>query len=318
MKNIFLLLVSALLFSCNHSATQQANAYKVNPSAISIGGGNKVIFLDDYYTAYIKAIKDGYKNQDSLYKNIVQYPIVNNYFSSSEYSSLVEYHFHSVTDTTKIQTMIAAIKAKEDKIEKLLLPALMSCNKCLKNDSMTIYIQPFEGGNAESIMKKMNGIMAVTAGSKQIMLTIDPEVDSWSDRIAATLAHEYHHAYWTKTNFKKVTNKWDMLSYLVFEGRADSYAHFIYPMTKVPAWDTTLNDKEKADLWAKIKPQLQSTDMNFQREVMFGGRDSYPIWGGYCLGYAIVQSALKNNPKLTPEEWTNMSPEKILEMSDYK
>jgi uncharacterized protein YjaZ len=317
MKPLFAVIVlCTIIFGCNQPAPQNVN--KVNPTAYSIGGGNKVVFLNDYYLAYIKAIKAGSKNLDSLYKNIVQYPIMNNYFSSSEFSQLIEYSFHPVTDTSVIKGRILAIKAKEAKINGLILSALVSCNKYLKDDSMTIYIQPYEGGYPEDIVKKMNGIMAVTAGSKQIILTIDPEIDSWSDRIATTLAHEYNHAYWTKMDFKNPANKWDMLNYLIFEGRADSYCHFIYPHADLAAWDTALSDKEKADLWVKLKPKLQSQDMSFQREVMFGGRDGYPIWGGYCLGYTIVQSALRNNPNLKPEEWAILSPEKILEMSDYK
>ena len=51
------------------------------------------------------------------------------------------------------------------------------------------------------------------------------------------------------------------------------------------------------------------------------GEDSakiFPKWSGYIIGYAIVQSALKNNTQLTPEEWSSLKPEDLFKMSDYK
>jgi uncharacterized protein YjaZ len=311
MKNILTILLIILFFACKQSASQPAN-----PTPYSIGGGNKVVFLGDYYTDYLNAVKAGSKNKDSLYGNKIQGPIISNYFSSCEYSRLVGFQFYSpIQDTTGIRDRISIIYNNREKIEKIIAATLKDCNKYLKNDTLTIYIQPFPGGYMSKIIKRMNGIAGITAGSKQIMMTIDPEVNSWSDVLAASLAHEYNHAYWTKMNYKNLHN-WNLLSYLIFEGRADSYSHIIYP-DRIAPWDTALSVNEKSDLWIKLKPKLQEVDPGFQRGVMFGSKE-YPIWGGYALGYAIVQSALKNNPKLTPEEWTNLDPEKILEMSDYK
>ena len=161
----------------------------------------------------------------------------------------------------------------------------------------------------------MGGITAVTAGSKQILMTIDTSVRTWKEILKYAVAHEFNHSYWTKLNFSKSAHL-TLLDYLVFEGRADSYAHLIYPDIQCP-WTNALMANDEADLWNKIKPNLQSEDGTMMRGVMFGSAD-YPMWGGYTLGYHIVQSALKNHPELKPEEWASMAPEKILEMSDYK
>ena len=160
----------------------------------------------------------------------------------------------------------------------------------------------------------MSGIMGLTAGSKQVLLTIEPEVAGWEEMLEYAVAHEYNHMYWTKLNFGKST-KWTLLDYLVFEGKGDSFAHLLYPKVKAP-WTNALNKKEQNDLWNSIQPKLQSEDVPFQMEVMFGSRN-YPYSGGYTIGYNIVQKALKST-KLTPEDWINLNSEKLLEMSKFR
>ena len=318
MKKLLALLPILFLFACKQSVTKQVDTIKINPTIYSIGNGNKVIFLCDYYDDYLKAIKAGYKNHDSLYRMKIQDPICNRYFSKCEYSEFISYAEFSnpIQDTVGLENRISYIDSNKEKIEKILSDAFINCHKYLRDDSITIYIQPSEGGLMGKVIKRMGGIAGFTGGSKQILLTIQPEVSTWSDMLADALAHEYHHACWTEKYYNTQPSR-DVLFDMVFEGRADSYAHILYPNI-ITAWDTILSAQQKIDFWNKIKPDIHNTDMSLYPKVMFGGRDGYPIWGGYCLGFDIVQSALKNHPELAPKEWTKMSPEKILEMSDYK
>jgi uncharacterized protein YjaZ len=320
MKTTIPFLCFIILFACNQPAkqetkTQQPQLSKTNPTPIPLEGGNKIVLLTDFYTDYMNAVKTDFKDKDSLYKAKISWPIYNKYFANGEYASLAQMNYYMpIMDTTGLAARVAELNNKKEDLIKLVTASLAACNKYLRNDSITVYIEP-TGGNNKKISDKMNGITAVTTSSKQILLSIDPSVSSWTSMLPYTLSHEFNHTYWTVHNLK-TTAKFTMLTYLVFEGRADSYAHFVNPTIDCP-WANILTDKEKAEQWAKIKPQLQSEDSQFQRQVMFGS-NGYPLWTGYCLGYNIVQSALKNNPKLTPEEWTSMEPEKILEMSDYK
>lgn len=165
------------------------------------------------------------------------------------------------------------------------------------------------------IIQGMSGIMGLTAGSKQFILTIEPDILGWENMLEYAVAHGYNHAYWTNENFGKST-KWTLLDYLVFEGRADYFAHMLYPDVIAP-WLMALTETQKSDLWNNIKPNLQSEDIGYQMEVMFGSRN-YPAWGGYSLGYDIVLSALANNKDLKAVSWTNLEADKILELSKYK
>ena len=287
--------------------TTLGNVFGQNPH-------NKIIFLNDYYSAYADAAKNDIANRDKTYKKKIQTPIFNAYFLRSEYSGIVKRSFASpIHNTTELRKTIERISVNKEKIKNKIMLALQKSNTYLKNDSLTIYILPSNPDNKE-IMQRMSGVMGLTAGSKQILLTIDPEIPGWEEMLEYAVAHEFNHAYWTKMNFGK-SSKWTLLDYLIFEGRGDSFGHQLYPKVKAP-WTFALNEKDKAGLWRKIKPELQSEDIPFQMEIMYGSRN-YPAWGGYTIGYAIVQSALKYT-KLAAENWTNLSSEKILEMSGYK
>ena len=218
-----------------------------------------------------------------------------------------------IQNTPELKKTIERINSNKKRIESKIRSALEKSNTYLKNDSLTIYILPANPDN-KAIMQGMSGIMALTAGSKQILLTIEPEILGWEEMLTYAVAHEYNHAYWTNINFGKST-KWTLLDYLFFEGRGDSFAHLLYPKVKAP-WTSALNEKDKAVLWNRIRLKLKNEDIRFQMVVMFGSGD-YPFSGGYTIGYNIVQQALKRRT-LTVANWTNLSSEKLLEMSGYK
>tara|TARA_R110002096_G_C14656612_1_gene727036 strand:+ start:4028 stop:4936 length:909 start_codon:yes stop_codon:yes gene_type:complete len=275
---------------------------------------NKIIFLNDIYSDYTETAKNQISNLNNVYKDKIQSSIINRYFLKSEYSGFVnDYLSAPIQNTTELKKAIERINSNKKSIERKIRSALEKSNTYLKNDSLTIYILPANPDN-NAIMQSMSGIMGLTAGSKQILLTIEPDIVGWEEMLEYAVAHEYNHAYWTNINFGKST-KWTLLDYLIFEGRGDSFAHLLYPKVKAP-WTSALNEKDKEDLWNKIKPKLQSEDIHFQMEVMFGSRN-YPFSGGYTIGYEIVQQALKSST-LTAEDWTNLSSEKLIEMSGYK
>jgi len=287
-------------------------------SFVSIFGqnsNNKIIFLNDIYSDYTETAKNqisDLNDLDNVYKDKIQSTIINRYFLKSEYSGIVnDYLSAPIQNTTELKKAIERINSNKNRIESKIRSALEKSNTYLKNNSLTIYILPANPDN-KAIMQSMSGIMGLTAGSKQILLTIEPEIVGWEEMLEYAVAHEYNHAYWTNINFGKST-KWTLLDYLIFEGRGDSFAHLLYPKVKAP-WTSALNDKE--ELWNRIRTKLQSEDIHFQMEVMFGSRN-YPFSGGYTIGYEIVQQALKSST-LTVENWTSLSSEKLLEMSGYK
>lgn len=239
---------------------------------------NKIIFLNDIYSDYTKTAQNqisDLNDLDNIYKDKIQSTIINRYFLKSEYSGIVnDYLSAPVQNTNELNKAIERINSNKKRIKSKIRSALEKSNTYLKNDGLTIYVLPANPDN-NAIMQSMSGIMGLTAGSKQILLTIEPEIVGWEEMLEYAVAHEYNHAYWTNINFGKST-KWTLLDYLIFEGRGDSFAHLLYPKVKAP-WTSALNEKDKEDLWNRIRAKLQSEDIPFQMEVMFGSRN-YPFF----------------------------------------
>jgi uncharacterized protein YjaZ len=306
MKNLFLLIILVLL-ACNSA---KKNNNEIHSNLTKKASFPQIIFLNNYYFKYLQDLKNNPYNEDSLFNFDIKYPIIQK-FKNSEFIYLLNYQLsYRPKDTTGLRTRIEVLNKEKLQISKIITQTLSRCKKYLPNN-VIIYICPVM--NSNKIINEMNGLDGFTAGSKQILISIDPNVRKWESWLPYTVSHEFNHAYWIKKNFTRTTT-WTLLSYLIFEGKADYFAHFINK-TQLGSWDTALTLDQKKELWKELKNKLDTTDRYFQSNVMFG-LNGYPQWCGYSIGYSIVSSALKNYPKITPEQWTNMDPEKILKLSN--
>ncbi len=275
-----------------------------------------VVFAISYYTQYISEIKkDTTNNYKKLFLDIVRTPIFQRFFMQSEYASFVyEDLARPSLDIPHLKKTLVGINSNKKEIEKIIKKALNKCNQHLKSDKVTIYVIP-PSSELKTMMGTMQGILGFTAGSKQIIISIDTSIEGWKKMLPYAIAHEYNHMYWTKENFAKLT-QWTLLDYLVFEGRGDYFAKLLYPKVNTP-WTASLTPEEKQKLWIDIQPHLDNQDFSFQAEVMFGSQ-RFPAWGGYALGYDIVQSSLSKDKSTFPNAWVNYNSQKLLNSSDYK
>ena len=303
MKNVLKINSLAVLLLANLTATF---AQKIP---------DEIIFLTDVYTTFINEVKTKNESPESVDRETIQTSICDRYFRKSEYAEIVkDFIATPIRNTSELKKSIDRISLNEEMIKAKIIGSLKKCRQNLDNDSLTIYIIPVNP-DSRQIIEAMSGIMGLTAGSKQIILTIEPSISGWENMLEYVVAHEYNHAYWTNVNFGK-SFKWTLVHYLVFEGRADYFAHLLYPNVTAP-WTMALTENQKSDLWNRIKPNLQSEDIGYQMEVMFGSRN-YPVWGGYSVGYDIVVTALTNSKNLKAVSWTNLRADKILALSNYK
>jgi len=220
-----------------------------------------------------------------------------------------------VPDTTSLDSIISGIETNKVLIENKIIHTLTDCRGYLKNDSLTIYIGP-SNKRMKGIVGDCGGIYSWCIGNKDIILMIDPQIQGWIGLLPFSIAHQYQHAYsWTKMNLGALLAM-NLMDRIVAEGKADWYAHVLYPDVKMP-WDTALSDEGLQYQWSRIKAEMRSEDYYQIQGIMFGS-DNYPEFTGYSVGFDLVQSALKKNAALTPEQWSNESPALILEMSEYK
>ncbi|TXE16413.1 hypothetical protein ES692_12855 [Psychroserpens burtonensis] len=224
--------------------------------------------------------------------------IYNKYFKKSEYSAIFKDFIASpINNFFELKQSIDRISINKTTIENKIIGAINKSRLSIFNESLTIYVLPVNP-NFKQVVAGMSGIIGLTAGSKQIILTIEPDILGWESMLEYAVAHEFNHAYWTNLNFGKSTN-WTLLDYLVFEGKGDCFAHSLYPSVIAP-WTMALTENQISDLWNTIEPNLQSKDIGLQTEIMFGS-NNYPVWSGYSVGYDIVRTALENNKNLKAE-----------------
>ncbi len=283
--------------------------------SIAQQNSDKVIFLTDHYTSYIDKAKFKEQDADKIYKEEILDNLFATHFQKSENADEVkESLLKTVKNRAELKNSIELILYKKTHIKAKIVEVLNRCRQKLENSGLTIYIMPSDPDN-RAIMNRMSGIMGYTAGPKQIILTIDPSCDGWEPMIDYTFAREFTHAYLLGLKEDK-SKKRTLLEYMMYEGKADAFAHILYPNAKAP-WTKSLTEVQKTETWNKIKTKLESNDQVYQSDVMYGSAD-FPLWTGYTLGYSILQSAFKNDPNLLRQKWTDIPDKEILEASSYK
>lgn len=152
------------------------------------------------------------------------------------------------------------------------------------------------------------GLTAVTLGTGKIIVSINPTVENWEQLLPYTLAHEYHHSVWTSRNFE--TSDFTPLEYLIFEGRADSFAKESFPNTKHP-FINSLSKEQENKVWGLLKSELHVRNSHLNDKMMSGAND-IPTGSVYSIGFSIIESFKKNNPQIDDNELIDMTPEQIL------
>ncbi len=274
----------------------------------------KIVYLTPQYTKFVDGVKADYQNKRKIFDEILLDPLVNGDFSKCEYLDMFRFGYsYFVPDTVGMPRIINDINKNKAEIDEAIHKAITKSNTYITNDSITFYVQPPNIANSD-ILTRMGGVSGMAVGSKHILLSIDPSVANWKESLEHAVAGECYGSYWTKKNHDS-TFKWTVLRYLVYVGKANAFRLMVYPTANTP-WVKALDEPKKAEMWAKIKPKLNTRNFFYISEVMFGSKD-YPLWTGFTIGYCIVNDALIKNPNLKFEDWDKLDAEKIVEMSGW-
>lgn len=274
----------------------------------------KVVLVDEEVREYITSARENKGDLDKLYREIVCEPIWNEIGRDEGSFGWTIYYFNTIRKLDLLENEMD-ILVKED-VVSMVEDTLEECNKFLPSVNTTVYIFPYDPTD-RTFTYNARGVGSFTTfgRGREIFLFINPTHGGWKERIKYAVAHEYHHSTWMYKNYREY--EVTLLDYLILEGRADSFANIVYPEAEV-SHTTSISLSQERKLWEKIKPNLDSTDTNYNQKVIFGDYEEFPHWTGYTIGYNIVQEYIKNNPKVSIEEWTNMEVKDILENSGYE
>jgi len=216
-----------------------------------------------------------------------------------------------ITNLAGLESEIAKLSENNAAVHQAIDIVFAKAEKLLPAPDTQLCV--FAADPESTIIRDMGGISGVTAGAGKIIFWVRPD-GNWRDWLPFTFAHEYHHSAWTALHSDDLP-LFDLAEYLIFEGRADSFAHVIFPQ-QVAAWDKALNPEQEAAAWKQMKSDLDSPDMMAQRRYMFGGQ-GVPRWAGYAIGFHIVQAYLHTHPGATVEDWTKLNAHALIDQSGY-
>ncbi|WP_372652505.1 DUF2268 domain-containing putative Zn-dependent protease [Draconibacterium sp.] len=299
MKHIIYILGLISFISCSNSDIDFERASLiVNNQKIELLTANEI--FENYLI----------KKSDYL-SNVISH-IENEFLENAEYPFIIESIKTEITPDEKLFGFTEKIKNIDFK--KLTEPFLNKIIAELPGPDTKILFIPSNPAFVDFFRNYQIGVTAITVGTGKIIVSIDPTSNNWQEQLPYVLAHEYHHSVWTSRNFK--TKDFTPLEYLIFEGRADSFAKQLYPEVNSP-WTNMINQVEEKKVWKIIKPELnkRETKMN---DLMMIGNDEIPYCSGYTIGFNIVKKFKENNPNINDKSLIDMEPEIILELSEYE
>ncbi len=201
----------------------------------------------------------------------------------------------------------------EQFVEKAYGEIIQKLPPCVSQHVVCIY-----AANPDNQWVREQGVVGEGVG-ENILLNINPLGKDWSRLIPYVLAHEYHHAIWGNNYFGvKRKTYMDLLTGLLIDGEADSFAKMLYPEAQ-PGWISALTPEEETIQWARMQAYLWGNDEVVYERFFFGDSDSGTPGGtAYTIGYHIVQGYLTQHPEQSVIDLMNKEAREILAESGYK
>ena len=273
-----------------------------------------VVLAFEGQAEYVSAAKaDPESDLKMLFQEHVVEPYWRQCAEGSEYGDIAQRAVaNPIRDLDGLEQMIQTLKDSE--IERQIEEAYEQAKNHFPGEATTVCVSAIDPENM-FVRDRMNGVTGFSPGSGKIWLQVYPQGD-WEKWIGYTVAHEHHHST-TTSRYYDEGGAFNLLNYFIFEGRADTFAHQMYPELVGP-WTDALTEEEEKGQWENIQGILNATSDVTLGDYMFGNpRRDIPVWTGYTIGYAIVQDLLEKQPDLSIEDWSAMEAEDILEESGY-
>lgn len=304
MKSIYFLSVTLLLASCSPAA-EKPKTYD-----ISFTHEKQEIHIVPLYKAYddyIQAVSKQPEDNEALYKKYVlgakNDVIKKEQLQAMPVPSIYEQPSENIKDLKQMNTYL---KKHHQHIMKQIKSSLLTSMKQLPRDEkLVVFVSPTTPLEHDDA-KRYGGVSGVAQGNNSMSLFFLKDFSKES--LLNTTAHEYHH-----TVALDEPNRATILDYIILEGKAEFFAHKLYPMESSEAIAPLL-DHSLEHVISELNAERLTTD-----DLFFGNYEKQiPSFTKYRLGYMIVSDFMKQHPEISLKEWSRMSSVQILEKSSYK
>lgn len=304
MKSIYLLSATLLLASCSPSA-EKPETYDI--SFTHEKQEIQIVPLYKAYDDYIQAVSKHPEDNEALYKKYVlgakNDVIKKEQLQAMPVPSIYEQPSENIKDLKQMNTYL---KKHHQRIMKQIKSSLLTSMKQLPRDEkLVVFVSPTTPLEHDDA-KRYGGVSGVAQGNNSMSLFFLKDFSKESLR--NTTAHEYHH-----TVALDEPNRATMLDYIILEGKAEFFAHKLYPMESSEAIAPLL-DHSLEHVISELNAERLTTD-----DLFFGNYEKQiPSFTKYRLGYMIVSDFVKKHPEISLKEWSRMSSVQILEKSSYQ
>ncbi|MCL1701872.1 DUF2268 domain-containing putative Zn-dependent protease [Lysinibacillus sp. Bpr_S20] len=173
-------------------------------------------------------------------------------------------------------------KLKKQNVWEVVQKEFIYLKEKWSGPNIPIYIFPI---TQEQAITKKNGVAYPNA----LFLYIE-ELEK--QELKALFTHEYNHVcrlHYLNKSLDEVT----LLDSLILEGLAECAVEEIYGDKWLAPWLKYYSLDEMLKIWEEhFLPQMNSQGLNNHVEFLYGGK--LPQWIGYCIGYEIVRTYIKN------------------------
>ncbi|MFP3918080.1 DUF2268 domain-containing putative Zn-dependent protease [Lysinibacillus telephonicus] len=137
--------------------------------------------------------------------------------------------------------------------------------------------------------------------------------------LKALLAHEYHHIC-RLSHIKKAPQEIELIESLIIEGMAEWEVEKLYGEAGLSPWTKQSSFEELKEQWQKYyAPNMYLLGVENHYSFLYGDESlGLPSWIGYCIGYRIIESYVKNVGSVESSVFYRISSEKIIQGSDFK
>ncbi|MFJ6209094.1 DUF2268 domain-containing protein [Lysinibacillus sp. NPDC092081] len=174
-------------------------------------------------------------------------------------------------------------KLKKQNVWEVVQKEFIYLKERWSGPNIPIYIFPI---TQEQTITKKNGVAYPNA----LFLYIG-ELEK--QELKALFAHEYNHVcrlQYLNKSLDEVT----LLDSLILEGLAECAVEEIYGDKWLALWLRYYSIEKMHEIWKEhFLPQINIQGLNNHVEFLYGGK--LPQWIGYCIGYEIVRTYIKNH-----------------------
>ncbi|MGM9950054.1 MAG: DUF2268 domain-containing protein [Lysinibacillus sp.] len=228
------------------------------------------------------------------------------------YYQLLQNGLFEANEWTGLEETVA--KLEERDIWALAGKEYTRLRKLWKGPEVDIYIYPLTKKrlSVDGMVANKNGV----AYKNALFLFVTPELEE--RELYALLAHEYHHIC---RIFHRGSSPMEhsLKESLVIEGMAEAAVEELYGEEWLSPWAKRYTAEQAKDMWERhFVPSLEVKGVPNHRPFLYGDRRmGLPQWGGYSIGYHIVQSYLQKNGPVSQRKLIKLSADEIVAGSDF-